>query len=204
MQGARELSVSNTVAVMTGMSECARGESTRRVRSRCRAGSLPAGPARGGGTVAPRARPAPILTLRQPIFANPNVRNYGQLPPVVLGGIRHVQDECRGRRGGGRAGRRRGAARAGEQVRFDAGIQPGTIVIRTGERRLYFTLGGGNAIRYPVAVGKPGKLWYGWAAVDGKYVAPAWSPPAEVSATTRACRASSPAARPRTRWVRAR
>jgi lipoprotein-anchoring transpeptidase ErfK/SrfK len=73
-----------------------------------------------------------------------------------------------------------GAARAGEQVRFDAGIRPGTIVIRTAERRLYLTLGGGSAIRYPVAVGKPGKLWYGWAAVDGKYVAPAWSPPAEV------------------------
>jgi lipoprotein-anchoring transpeptidase ErfK/SrfK len=31
-----------------------------------------------------------------------------------------------------------------------------------------------------VAVGKPGKQWFGTASIDGKYVAPAWSPPAEV------------------------
>lgn len=73
-----------------------------------------------------------------------------------------------------------GAAGAREMVAFEAGLAPGTVVIRTAERRLYFLLGGGAAIRYPVAVGKPGKQWAGWAAIDGKYVAPAWSPPAEV------------------------
>ncbi len=73
-----------------------------------------------------------------------------------------------------------GAAQARELVPFDAGVQAGTIVVRTGERRLYFALGDGSALRYPVAVGKPGKQWFGAAAVDGKHVEPAWSPPAEV------------------------
>jgi lipoprotein-anchoring transpeptidase ErfK/SrfK len=57
---------------------------------------------------------------------------------------------------------------------------PGMIVIRTHERRLFLTLGGGEAVSYPVAVGKPGKQWQGYARVDGKYVRPAWSPPVEV------------------------
>lgn len=72
------------------------------------------------------------------------------------------------------------AVEAREVVRFDAAVRPGTIVVRTAERRLYLVLGDGTALRYPVAVGRPGKQWYGWAFVDGKYVQPAWSPPAEV------------------------
>ena len=69
---------------------------------------------------------------------------------------------------------------ARERVAFDVGIQPGTIIVRTSERRLYLALGDGTAMRYPVAVGKPGKQWFGQVAIDGKHVAPAWSPPAVV------------------------
>ena len=65
-------------------------------------------------------------------------------------------------------------------VAFEAGVRPGTVVVRTGERRLYLVLGNGAALRYPVAVGQPGKQWFGQRAVDGKHVRPAWSPPAEV------------------------
>jgi len=57
---------------------------------------------------------------------------------------------------------------------------PGTIVIRTAERQLYLVEGGGTALRYRVAVGRPGKQWLGEARIDGKYVRPAWAPPAEV------------------------
>ena len=60
------------------------------------------------------------------------------------------------------------------------GVAPGTIVVRQSERRLYLALGRGEAIAYPVAVGKPGKRWQGLARVDGKYVDPAWAPPREV------------------------
>lgn len=68
-------------------------------------------------------------------------------------------------------------AGAREVVPFDGGVAPGTIVVRTQERRLYLALGNGQALRYPVAVGQPGKQWFGWARIDGKHVQPAWSPP---------------------------
>ena len=65
---------------------------------------------------------------------------------------------------------------------------PGTIVVRTNERRLYLVLGDGTAIRYPVGVGRAGKQWQGWAEVAGKHVDPAWSPPDEVRADNQSCR----------------
>jgi lipoprotein-anchoring transpeptidase ErfK/SrfK len=73
-----------------------------------------------------------------------------------------------------------GSAAAREVVPFEAGIAPGTILIRTSERRLYFVRPDGTALRYRIAVGKPGKQWFGEARIDGKYVRPAWAPPAEV------------------------
>lgn len=73
-----------------------------------------------------------------------------------------------------------GPVQAREVVAFQDGIRPGTVVVRTGERRLYLVNGDGTAIRYPVAVGKPGKQWTGATRIDGKYVEPAWSPPREV------------------------
>ncbi len=72
-----------------------------------------------------------------------------------------------------------GSASAREVVPFGEG-SAGTIVISVSQRKLYLVNGDGTAIRYPVAVGKPGKQWFGTAQIDGKYVAPAWSPPWEV------------------------
>jgi lipoprotein-anchoring transpeptidase ErfK/SrfK len=69
-----------------------------------------------------------------------------------------------------------------EVVRYTSEVQPGTIVVKTAERKLYLVLGDGTAIRYAVAVGRPGKQWQGKAQVSGKYVQPAWTPPVEVRA----------------------
>ena len=44
-----------------------------------------------------------------------------------------------------------------EVVNYDGGVQPGTFVVKTAERRLYLVVGEGTAIRYTVAVGRPGK-----------------------------------------------
>jgi lipoprotein-anchoring transpeptidase ErfK/SrfK len=57
---------------------------------------------------------------------------------------------------------------------------PGTIVVKTNERALYYILDTGHAMRYPVGVGKAGKQWAGVTRIDGKYRNPAWSPPKEV------------------------
>jgi lipoprotein-anchoring transpeptidase ErfK/SrfK len=70
-------------------------------------------------------------------------------------------------------------AAARDVVSFSA-APPGTIVVRTNERRLYYVYQNGRAIRYPVGVGKKGRQWAGESFIDGKYVQPAWSPPQEI------------------------
>ena len=72
------------------------------------------------------------------------------------------------------------ASARGDLVAVNGSYAPGTIVIRTKERRLYLTLGNGEAMRYPVGVGRHGMQWSGKVAVDGKYVEPGWAPPASI------------------------
>lgn len=72
-------------------------------------------------------------------------------------------------------------AQAREVVDFpDHRYQPGTIIIRTGERKLYFIAAPGQALRYTIAVGKAGKQWHGVKYVEELAVEPSWSPPALV------------------------
>jgi lipoprotein-anchoring transpeptidase ErfK/SrfK len=71
------------------------------------------------------------------------------------------------------------ALASGDVVAF-AGYATGTIVVKTNERRLYLVVDAQHALRYPVGVGRSGKQWQGTSHIDGKYVRPAWSPPAEV------------------------
>jgi lipoprotein-anchoring transpeptidase ErfK/SrfK len=73
-----------------------------------------------------------------------------------------------------------GAQARPEMVGIRGDYTPGTIVVKTNERRLYLILGEGHAVRYPVGVGRAGKQWAGTTRIDGKYQNPAWSPPAEV------------------------
>lgn len=69
---------------------------------------------------------------------------------------------------------------AREIVGFKGNYSAGTVVVKTGERHLYYVLGDGRAVRYTVGVGRAGKQWSGTAMIDGKHLKPAWSPPAEV------------------------
>ena len=73
-----------------------------------------------------------------------------------------------------------GAQARPDMVGFHGDYSPGTIVVKTNERRLYLVLDQEHAVRYPVGVGKAGKQWAGVTQIDGKYREPAWSPPAEV------------------------
>jgi lipoprotein-anchoring transpeptidase ErfK/SrfK len=63
-------------------------------------------------------------------------------------------------------------------VSYSASYRPGTIVINTPERRLYFLLGKGQAIRYGIGVGRPGFTWGGVRQVSAKKEWPDWTPPA--------------------------
>ena len=73
-----------------------------------------------------------------------------------------------------------GLAQAHDIVSVKDSYGPGTIVIRTGERRLYYFVGAGEAIRYPVGVGRAGMQWSGMAVISGKYIEPAWSAPESI------------------------
>jgi lipoprotein-anchoring transpeptidase ErfK/SrfK len=59
---------------------------------------------------------------------------------------------------------------------------PGTIIIDTPNTYLYYVLGGGQAIRYGIGVGRDGFTWSGVQAVTKKAEWPDWTPPPEMIA----------------------
>lgn len=67
-----------------------------------------------------------------------------------------------------------------QTVSFPGNYAPGTIVIRTSERRLYFVLGEGRAIRYGIGVGRDGFRWQGVKTVSAKREWPDWTPPPQM------------------------
>ncbi len=67
-----------------------------------------------------------------------------------------------------------------ETVQFDGAEAPGTIVVRTSERRLYFILPDHQALRYGVGVGRPGFTWAGVTRIANKREWPDWTPPAQM------------------------
>ena len=65
-------------------------------------------------------------------------------------------------------------------VSFPGKHKPGTIVIKTSERRLYYVLGDGQALRYGIGVGRDGFRWAGVHNVTMKKEWPDWTPPAQM------------------------
>jgi lipoprotein-anchoring transpeptidase ErfK/SrfK len=65
-------------------------------------------------------------------------------------------------------------------VHFSEAQPEGSIVINTTERRLYYILGNGRALRYAVGVGKEGLEWSGRDTISDKKNWPDWRPPAEM------------------------
>lgn len=63
---------------------------------------------------------------------------------------------------------------------------PGTIIIHTDEKFLYYITGQNRAIRYGVGVGREGFGWNGEVTIKRKVEWPVWTPPAEMRARERA------------------
>ena len=63
-----------------------------------------------------------------------------------------------------------------EVVDYPTARVPGTIVVSTSQRRLYYVLGGGKAIRYGIAVGMEGYAWSGTSTITNKREWPDWTP----------------------------
>ncbi|MFL4972389.1 MAG: L,D-transpeptidase [Microvirga sp.] len=66
------------------------------------------------------------------------------------------------------------------EVNDPTGEKPGTIVVETKERQLYYVLPNKRAIRYGVAVGDEAFGWTGTATVQRKAEWPDWNPPADM------------------------
>ena len=64
----------------------------------------------------------------------------------------------------------------------DGKYKPGSIIVRTPERALYYVLPGGKALRYRVGVGKDGFQWSGNSRIGMKREWPDWRPPANMIA----------------------
>jgi lipoprotein-anchoring transpeptidase ErfK/SrfK len=65
-------------------------------------------------------------------------------------------------------------------VSWNGSEAPGSIVVSTQERRLYFVMGDGKAMRYGVGVGRPGFEWAGAKTITNKREWPDWTPPPEM------------------------
>lgn len=65
-------------------------------------------------------------------------------------------------------------------VAFDRTMPAGSILIQTGARKLYFVLGDGKAIEYPVGVGREGFTWSGTNRITRKAEWPTWRPPLDM------------------------
>jgi lipoprotein-anchoring transpeptidase ErfK/SrfK len=85
------------------------------------------------------------------------------------------------------AAAQRGTGEAPEHLRsrivdFASPLAEGSILVRTGARRLYFILGEGKAIEYHVGVGREGFTWSGTDTISRKAEWPDWRPPPEMIA----------------------
>jgi lipoprotein-anchoring transpeptidase ErfK/SrfK len=65
-------------------------------------------------------------------------------------------------------------------VSFATEEAPGTVIVDSANKFLYFVLSDGMAIRYGVGVGREGFGWSGTVRVGAKQEWPTWTPPAEM------------------------
>ena len=63
-------------------------------------------------------------------------------------------------------------------VKYDTKEQPGTVIVDTKEKHLYYVMPNGRAMRYGIGVGREGFEWNGTTRVAMKREWPTWTPPA--------------------------
>ena len=70
-------------------------------------------------------------------------------------------------------------------VRYRTSEKPGSIIVDTDDRYLYFVLPGGKAVRYGIGVGREGFQWAGTQRITRKAEWPGWTPPPQMRARER-------------------
>ncbi len=67
-----------------------------------------------------------------------------------------------------------------QTIGWNSPYKPGTVVISTSQRRLYYILPNQEAVQYGVGVGREGFSWSGTKTVTMKKEWPAWRPPEQM------------------------
>lgn len=67
-----------------------------------------------------------------------------------------------------------------QEVNYDTQEKPGTIIVDTQNKFLYFVEGDGRAMRYGIGVGREGFEWHGTAHIALKREWPTWTPPSQM------------------------
>jgi lipoprotein-anchoring transpeptidase ErfK/SrfK len=83
-------------------------------------------------------------------------------------------------RDGGSSGGGWGFSNRRRVVNLQTNQRPGTIIVKTRQKKLYFVLGDGKAMRYNIGTGRPGTEWYGVQRVSAKRKWPTWTPTARM------------------------
>ncbi|OBS53315.1 hypothetical protein A8B73_06525 [Methylosinus sp. 3S-1] len=68
------------------------------------------------------------------------------------------------------------------EIDYGGGERPGTIVVDSDNKLLYYVLAHGRAVRYGIGVGRPGFTWTGVKPITRKAQWPDWTPPSEMLA----------------------
>lgn len=138
--------------------------------------SLPATAQGPGATRTDLVVPVQYQDPSHPVFEWQQPRQRARQPPVQQ---RFRPERPRraapDRREGGP--RPRIAPQAPEIVAFANSEEPGTIIIDTEARTLYYTLSDSEAYAYPVSVGREGFGWHGTETVSRIASWPDWHPP---------------------------
>lgn len=69
---------------------------------------------------------------------------------------------------------------APEIVYLNRDEAPGTIIVATNERKLYYVLPGRRAYSYPISVGRTGFTWTGTERISRIKAWPSWTPPSDM------------------------
>jgi lipoprotein-anchoring transpeptidase ErfK/SrfK len=105
----------------------------------------------------------PAITLANPALTDPDGRLLGGAPEnVKVKGLFEI------------------LALRRQEVGFETKEKPGTIIVFTAQRKLYYVLGNNRAIQYGVGVGRDGFTWNGIHTVSAKREWPDWRPPPEM------------------------
>lgn len=121
-------------------------------------------------------------------FFRPAALACAFVAPLLMGGVAQAQNSAAAFfsasynqpgffHSGGSVGR---SSIPRQNVNFSGRYKPGTIIINTKQRRLYFVMPGGRAIKYGVGVGRPGFQWGGIKRITRKAEWPGWTPPPQM------------------------